>query len=798
MTRGTLSSSASRNGSSSGSAGRRLGAFGRAALVAGLGYAVIVVGLATKLGSPHQLLWFDDLGQLIFSAVASFACAVAARRRRGRHRAAWGAIAVGLGGWALGQGVWCWYELIAGTETPFPSAADAGYLTFPVAVAVGLCLLPGREGKGERRRHFFDGLTVMCALLLISWVTALGAVVHGGGDTHFAFAVSIAYPAADIVTLTLTVLIVARSMTNRWSLLLLGAGLISMAVSDSAFTYLTAVGHYQTGDPVDLGWYAAFALMGLAACADRRVDDIEHAGRLHALRVPAGLSLYMPYLPLLAAGVVEGSRIATGRHLDTVEASLVACLVILVVVRQYATLRDNRMLMLTVAAREEQLHSQAFHDSLTGLANRALFRDRLDHALELNRREPRPVAVLLLDLDDFKSVNDSLGHAAGDQLLVSVAERLRGVVRAGDTIARLGGDEFAIVLEDCPDPQAVGHKVVAALNAPVMLGDEPHVTGVSVGLAAVARDEPTPTRDDLLSRADVAMYAGKHGGKNQVRMFHPGMQLNDHRTRELGRALAVDITQQHVALRYRPIVGLNDGCVRAMAAEVAWNHEGEVVPAAAVAALAESSGLRGGLLRLTIGQALAQLGSWSGAPGGQRLRLVVTVSARLLADPGLADAVSSALVEHGIAPGRLTLEVVDSQELGSLASATPTCEELRERGIELSLGDLGTGSSALAALHRLPFSSVAIDPLFMNDLDGETSPRLLAGLVTLAHDLGLAVVAQGVDTAAQLDVVREVGCDLVTGAVFGAAVTTTGLAFDRPLSASATGSLIYQAAGGTS
>jgi diguanylate cyclase (GGDEF)-like protein len=798
MARGTLSSSASRNGSTSVSAGRRRSAFRSAALVAGIGYGVIVIGLATKLGSPKQLLWFDDLGQLIFAALASLGCVLGARRRRGRHRGAWCAMAVGLGGWALGQAVWCWYELIAGTETPFPSAADAGYLTFPVAVAVGLCLLPGRDSQGDRRRHFFDGLTVMCALLLISWVTALGAVVHAGGDTHFAIAVSIAYPAGDIVTLTLTVLLVARSMTNRWSLLLLGGGLVSMAVSDSAFTYLTAVGRYHTGDPVDLGWYAAFAMMGLAACADRPVDDSKRAGRLHALRVPAEVSLYLPYVPLLAAGVIEGSRLATGRHLDTVEASLVACLVLLVVVRQYATLRDNRMLMMTVAAREDQLHSQAFHDSLTGLANRALFGDRLDHALELNRREPRPVAVLLCDLDEFKSVNDSLGHAAGDQLLVSVAERLRGVVRAGDTIARLGGDEFAILLEDCPDPQAVGHKVVAALNAPVMLGDEPHVTGVSVGLAAVARDEPTPTRDDLLSRADVAMYAGKHGGKNQVRMFHPGMQLNDHRTRELGRALAADISAERIDLRYRPMVGLDDGQVRGMAAVVAWTHEGEGFSPAAVTTLAESSGLMGSLLRLTVGRACTQLHAWSGRPGAERLRLVVTVSARLLADPGLPDAVSTALLDNDIAPGRLTLEVIDSHELDSLAAATPTCEELRRRGVELSLGDLGTGASALAALHRLPFSAVAIDPLFMNHLDGEPSPRLLAGLVTLAHDLGLTVVAQGVENAAQLEVVREVGCDLAVGAVFGAPATSAAVGFERPFSAASGVALVAQPAGGTS
>jgi diguanylate cyclase len=750
-------------------------AFWLPAVVAGLAFAAIVVALLTGLGGAVQVRWVDDLGQLAFAAVSSLACAFAAVRAVGRQRVAWWAIAVGMGAWALGEVVWCGYELLANTETPFPSAADAGYLTFPVAVAVGLCVLPSRNTDGERRRHLLDGLTISCALLLISWITALGAVIHAGGDSSFSLGVSVAYPASDVVMLTLTVLLLARAGKNRASLTLLGCGLVFMAVSDSAFAYLAAVGRYHTGDPVDLGWYAAFALIGLAACADRAADDADGDEHLAALRVPATVGLYLPYLPLVVAGIVEAVRLMTGRHLDSVEEALTASLIVLVMVRQYLTLRENRTLMLTVAAREDQLHAQAFHDSLTGLANRALFSDRLDHALELHRRDSRPLAVLLLDLDDFKGVNDTLGHAAGDHLLVSVSQRLCGVVRAGDTIARLGGDEFALLLEDCQDPQLVGQQVVATLNAPMLLADHPHVTGVSVGIAAVDRDDLAPTRDDLMSRADVAMYAGKHGGKNQVHVFYPGMHLSGRHARDLRRALSDDVMNRRIGAAYQPIVDVESGELRGLEVTIGWMHEGRLIPTDAVMAIAASDGLIKPLTELMLDVTCRQARTWSPPMAPGDLVMSLTVAARLLADPGFVDTVTSTLFRHGVPASRLVLELADPGHLADLPAAQATCRELREVGIGLALGGFGSGYSTLEALQHLPFNWVKIDPVFIDARDTHSSAQILPGLVALAAGMGQRVVAQGVTRPDQLAGLRAVGCRLATGPLFGALASAAEL-----------------------
>src|SRR5450756_1083168 len=214
--------------------------------------------------------------------------------------------------------------------------------------------------------------------------------------------------------------------------------------SDSAFTYLTATGQYSTVNPVDIGWPAAFLFFGLAALGSTQqpIDSTQEPPAPHRAQ------LWLPYLPLLFAGAVGLPRFLPGLHAGPVPAAALS-LVIVVLVRQFLTLADNRRLLTTVAAREDELVHQAFHDPLTGLANRALFSDRLQHAVQLQRRDLRPLAVLCLDLDDFKLVNDTLGHPAGDQLLLRVAERIRGCLRGSDTVARLGGDEFAVLIEDC-------------------------------------------------------------------------------------------------------------------------------------------------------------------------------------------------------------------------------------------------------------------------------------------------------------------------------------------------------------
>ena len=496
------------------------------ALVVSVGFASALV---TRPGGGLGVLRVDDLGQLGAATVAGAAALWASRRTTGRMRASWAAIGIGAGMWALGQVVWCYYELIGHRAVPFPGLADAGYLIFPIGAALGLWLFPSTDDSGTRWRWLLDcGITVS-AVITVSWATSLGAVAHAGGDSVFAFTVAMAYPVGDILVLSMAIIALCRPCARHRQLLLLSVAMVAMAVADSSFAYLTAIGKYVTGGLSDIGWVAAFLLLAVAAVgsgtnpsATPTVAAEAEAAASSGGERPAAATM-LPYLPLLAAAAILGIRRIQGHDLDTVEFVSLSVSLVMVLARQYITVRENRDLFRVVAAREAQLHRQAFHDQLTGLANRALFINRAEHALDLHRRDLRSVSVLFCDLDDFKSVNDSLGHGAGDELLIRVADRLRGSLRPGDTLARLGGDEFAVLLEDGSEPAAVGARLVQALRDPFAVADTQLTVRASVGLTQLQPEDPTPSLDDLLAHADIAMYAAKRSGKGQLACYDTSM-----------------------------------------------------------------------------------------------------------------------------------------------------------------------------------------------------------------------------------------------------------------------------------
>jgi diguanylate cyclase (GGDEF)-like protein len=336
-------------------------------------------------------------------------------------------------------------------------------------------------------------------------MTSLGAAFHATGGTGLARALLLAYPLGDVLLAVLAVRVLVSGSIRHRPLLLVGLGVLALGVSDSAFTYLQADGAYSEGW-LDLGWIAGFALLGLAGTC--------RAGALRAADgtggPSGGRSAVLPYLPGLVALAVVGVGALSGRPLQPVE-ELATCLVVLALIgRQFLTLRDNSRLTAALLAREEELRHQAFHDPLTQVANSALFRDRLDHALARRGRDLARLTVVFVDLDHFKVVNDTHGHAAGDRLLVEVARRLVSGVRPGDTVARLGGDEFAVLVEDggLPEERAAG--IAAALRGAVWVtGDVAVEVSASIGVHGLGPDDPELAAEDVLAAADAAMYAVK-------------------------------------------------------------------------------------------------------------------------------------------------------------------------------------------------------------------------------------------------------------------------------------------------
>jgi diguanylate cyclase (GGDEF)-like protein len=466
------------------------------AVAVGIVFAVWLFG---GWGGEATIRVVDDVGCPGFALFSAVWAGVAARSSRGRARGAWLCLAIGLVGWFVGDLIWAYYELWQGQFSPFPSLADAGYLLFPVGACLAFLFFPiGHTGQSEIR-VVLDALMVAGSLFLVLWVSVLRHVLDMAGASRLAVGLSLVYPVTDLVMITVAVLVLARARTGqRATLTLLTVGIILMALSDSAFVYLIDHHEYASGSLIDLGWVAGLLVLGVAALVGCRAPQTD----LEVAQVPARMAVWLPYVLLLLASVVgtvyflprPGSGLVLGVALMLVSAALV---------RQLLVVGENRRLVLALA-------DQALRDPLTGLANRTLFHDRLTHAVQLQHRDPRAVAVLSLDLDEFKLVNDSLGHPAGDALLIGVAERLLGCVGTGDTVARLGGDEFAILIESGGVPAGlVAHRVVASFDEPFVIDGQQLLIRPSVGLAVASADDPDISADALLKQADVAMYSSK-------------------------------------------------------------------------------------------------------------------------------------------------------------------------------------------------------------------------------------------------------------------------------------------------
>lgn len=724
--------------------------------------ATTVVVLARPFGSAGDVAVVDVM-QICFAFAGATGCAIGAVRTRGRVRLAWVYLTLASASWGAGQTVWTVYEVWLGRETPFPSIADLGFLGFVPAAVVAIWLLPSRSGAGDNRRRLLDGLTVTCSVALISWYLVLGPTVRSGGGSWFALVVSVAYPVSDILLLTFALLALAQGSRQRAPLILVSLGLCAMALSDGAFAYLTTTGSFASVSLVDLGWCLAFALIGLGGLA--RSDAEQASPSERATVVPASL---LPYVALAAAAALVLTQYFLGKAVDRVSVGLSSLLVGLVLARQYATVHDNQVLARTITSREAELRHRAFYDGLTGLANRALFINRVTHALELRRRDHRSVSVAFVDLDGFKGINDTLGHAAGDEMLVLVGERLRGAVRAADTLARLGGDEFALLMEHGDEPATMARALVEAMRTPFHLHGRFVAMSASVGVATVESDGANITADDLLSRADIAMYAVKRSGCNDFRQYSSDLRLAEGDDLTLRLALAEALESRQVKAVFQSIVELRTGELVGYEALARWRHEGADVPADVFVPVAERAGLIGKLTSVMLDHACAQTAQWSAQLGHSRLMVGVNISAQELGDPSLPQRVMAALESHGLAAEQLVLEITETALVADPDAAHAILTSLRELGVSFSLDDFGSGYNGFAQLIGVPLRSVKLDRHFIADIDTDpSSRRLLEGVMLFMRHLGLRTVAEGVERPEQLEVLRLVGCDAAQGFLLG-------------------------------
>jgi diguanylate cyclase (GGDEF)-like protein/PAS domain S-box-containing protein len=415
----------------------------------------------------------------------------------------------------------------------------------------------------------------------------------------------------------------------------------------------------------------------------------------------------------------------------------------------------------------DKLLHDAFHDALTGLPNRALFLDRLEHRLALEkRRHKTSFSVLVLDIDRFKVINDSLGHVLGDQLLIEVARRLEAALRPGDTVARLGGDEFTILLEDVPtaaDARKVADRLHEELKAPFLLATEEVFSGASIGIAHGSAEYARP--EDILRDGDTALYRAKAQGRGRCVEFDSSMHDRAVELLHLETSLRRALERREFRLHYQPVVSLTSGQITGAEALLRWMHpERGLVPPLDFIPLAEETGLIVEIGAWVLKEACRQMKEWQEKLGQPQLEIGVNLSSRQFQVPGLVAQVAEVLQETGLSPRSLRLEVTESLLMDKHPNVAQSMTELRAMGVRLDLDDFGTGYSSLSYLHQFPIDTLKIDRSFIQRMGAtDEALEIVNTILALASSLDMEVVAEGVETEQQLELLRKMHCSYAQG-----------------------------------
>jgi diguanylate cyclase len=668
-------------------------------------------------------------------------------------------------------------------HTLYPMSGMIGFLAFPLIAWLAFLIFPTGYPGLARLRMVLDAVIIAGALFVVAWVTLLRDLYSSTGVSGVDQFVSIACPAAGIATVTPVVLALARA-TTRWrsTLILMTVGMTLIAAAGSAYVYLLARHIFLWDSPLGLGWPAGLVLVGMAALSCPPDPPETSAERSALLSVPA--PLWLPYIPLAIAGGLELANFRGALNSDPTFV-VVPWLVIAVLARQFLVVAENRRLLHSVSY-------GALRDPLTHLANRILFLDRLEHAMQLFHRDQRSVAVLSMDIDDFTLINDNLGQTAGDALLVQAAQRLLSCVRSGDTVARLGGDEFAVLIEDAGEnAHLIVYQIMEAFERPFSADGEVIFMRPSAGLALADGEGSDLRADELLKRADMAMYSAKRRGGG-LQTFSPDIHGSDHggpafplsdvapaRSGLVEVRLLSDlrqaITHRSLTVLYQPKVDLQTTDVVGAEALARWPHPkfGLVGPQQFLP-LVRQHGLMRTFTDLILDQALVDAAQWRRQ--GIDIPVAVNLFPPLLGDANLPVRIFDALARHELRGNSLIIEITEDLLLDDIGRTRDVLEALRECNIQIALDDFGSGYSALTYLHKLPIDEVKLDQdLITHVLTDPRAEAIVRAVVGLAHSLNVTTVAEGVETADIASWLLDCGCEVAQGIYYSPPIAAAAM-----------------------
>lgn len=710
-----------------------------------IAYAISVVWR----GPSHQALWLDGWAVSAFEVSVSLV-ALAAAFFRQRDRVALAFLGAGLLSWSLGDIVLS-SESMGGATPPVPSAADFFYLLFYPCAYVALVLLLRRQTRSLAPRSWLDGAIAGVGAAAVCAAFAFHTIVHSSGAGAWSVATNLAYPVGDVLLLGLVIGAAAMVPSNaRRQWIFLAAGIALTAGGDTANILQLAVARDSVTALFNAAaWPAAITIISLAMWLRAGPAHLQESHRSPGFVLP-GIAAMAGMAVLIVATFAVVPRVAVG---------LATCTLVFVGIRLMLSLDALRSITV-------ERHRQAVTDELTGLGNRRLLFGVLD-AFFSDEASHRKMAFLFIDLNHFKELNDSFGHAAGDDVLRQLGPRLQASMRPSDILVRLGGDEFAAVLVDVDEEVAenVATRLSASLAAPFVLGGVKANIGASIGIALAPSD--ATDRAGLLWCADVAMYRAKLGG-------HPFVlydQLVDDNEDHLGLAaeLRSAVEGGHFMLHYQPQVDLATSRVTAVEALVRWPHPRlGLLPPIKFLALAEETGLMKMLTAWVLDKSVRQAAAW--LRQGREITVSVNVSATDLLAPTFYDEISKVLELHKLPPGALVLEITETSVISEFERCKLVIERLRDLGVDVSIDDFGAGFTSLAYLSDLAVGELKLDRSFITTLAGTGKSRnreLVRAIVGLGHALGLRVVAEGIEDGATLALITELGCDLAQGYFLG-------------------------------
>ena len=722
---------------------------------------------ATRPWGDTAARHFEEALQGVVGIGALIAAVIVARRVTGVSRSWRLCIVAAMSAWLIAE-VFMRAEG-ASTGEPAPAPSVVAYFLPPVlSIAVmaliaiegkGLCGLPDNPLRPTLSTTALDALVSAIAFALLVVLAGFGAptgFVLPRSDNH---TVAVAYAVAELIVVvcaSATAISYRADCPYRANYLLFTGGILLLASSDRTVSYLYAVGASDqvlwgsigfTLGPLMIG----YSVLDLPARVDRgRTRDIMDWAQL-----------VLPYVGFLGITSLLAVHALLDRPLAPIVIYGTVVMLMFVAARQIVASRAQRQLTQSLYDAQQRLAHQVHHDALTGLPNRLLFAQRLDEALADGR-----FVLIFVDIDDFKDVNDRFGHAAGDELLCAVGQRLRRCVGESDTLARIGGDEFAMVIDgDREAPEVVADRIRVALRDPFAVHGSSVRVRASMGLVRPGVEGPEPTPDDLLRQADISMYAGKRGGKDMAVIYRPSSGLSTDFVAALRAAKGG--VPPGFALAYQPVVRLPDAEPVAVEALARWTApNGMQIPPETFVAAAEAAGLGAAVDAMVLDLACCEV-----AAAGVDLTLHVNVGAARLGSLAFEEHVRQTLKRHGLPPERLVIEITETVPIVDIDVAARQIARLNAIGIRVALDDFGAGYNSLTYLHGLPVQIIKLDRGLTVGSDHDQNVSVYRSVIGLCKGLHLEVIAEGIEAPAQADAVFAAGCHLAQGHLFGRATT---------------------------